>query len=263
MSWRQLILALGLHTEEEMQTVGFGVYLAGSARQIPDKGDLRDYWIGMSFAGDFLGTTPLYTAIRDSILRLCHQLIACSIAGMSQAPEKVTVTDLFYLRGIDIDSVNIPYFLARYLRLFATGRKSGAHIFGGQFVARLAEHFRLLTTKILGELTVISPELLAIVAMGPERPPDAVASAPADVEDAPIINKGDQAVPAPVQAPQQLPPPPLAARTIPQRLGRLEKEVQGLRRDIGGLLELDLVKELSTNIGGEFSNLEDLEVLES
>ncbi|GJX96410.1 hypothetical protein Tco_0352208, partial [Tanacetum coccineum] len=43
MSWRQFILALGLHTEEEMQTAGFGVYWAESARQIPDKGDLRDY----------------------------------------------------------------------------------------------------------------------------------------------------------------------------------------------------------------------------
>ncbi|GJZ01876.1 hypothetical protein Tco_0519837 [Tanacetum coccineum] len=37
-SWRQFILALGLHTEEEMQTAGFGVYKTGSTRQIPDKG---------------------------------------------------------------------------------------------------------------------------------------------------------------------------------------------------------------------------------
>ncbi|GJX12175.1 hypothetical protein Tco_0202034 [Tanacetum coccineum] len=60
--------------------------------------------------------------------RLCHRLIACSIAGRSQAPEKVTVTDLFYLRGMDVDSVNVPYLLAIYLRLFAAERKSGAHI---------------------------------------------------------------------------------------------------------------------------------------
>ncbi|GJY99664.1 hypothetical protein Tco_0517094 [Tanacetum coccineum] len=39
-------------------------------------------------------------------------LIACSIAGSSQAPEKVTVTDLFYLRGMDVGSVNFPYLLA-------------------------------------------------------------------------------------------------------------------------------------------------------
>ncbi|GKE14117.1 hypothetical protein Tco_1421694 [Tanacetum coccineum] len=66
MSWREFILALGLYIAEEMQTVGFGI----------------------SYAGDFLGTTPYYTAIWDPILRLCHRLIACSIAGRSQAPKK-------------------------------------------------------------------------------------------------------------------------------------------------------------------------------
>ncbi|GJZ27349.1 hypothetical protein Tco_0571602 [Tanacetum coccineum] len=149
LSWRQFILALGLHTTEEMKTVGFGAYWADSARQIPDKGGLRDYWIGISSAGDFLGTAPSYTTIRDPILRLCHRLIACSIAGRSQAPEKVTVTNLFNLRGMDVGLVNVPYLLARYLRLFAAGRKSGAHISGGQFVTRLAKHFGLLTAEIL------------------------------------------------------------------------------------------------------------------
>ncbi|GKG13669.1 hypothetical protein Tco_0350629, partial [Tanacetum coccineum] len=67
MSWRQFILALGLHTDEEMQIAGFGTYWADSTRQILDKGDLRDYWIGISSAGDFLGTTPSYTTIRDLI----------------------------------------------------------------------------------------------------------------------------------------------------------------------------------------------------
>ncbi|GJV60305.1 hypothetical protein Tco_1466405 [Tanacetum coccineum] len=165
--------------------------------------------MGISSAGDFLGTTPSYTLIRDPILRLCHRLIACSIVGRSQAPEKVTVTDLFYLRGMDVSSVNVPYLLAR-----------------------LAEHFGLLTAEILGGLTVIAIELPIIdmiklvrlqictqfddtwawVAMGPERQPVVAAGAPA-------------------------PPPPslAAARTIPQRLGRLEEDVQGLCRDVGSL----------------------------
>ncbi|GKD59346.1 hypothetical protein Tco_1296855, partial [Tanacetum coccineum] len=159
MSWREFILALGLYFAEEMQTVRFGAYWADSARQIPDKGGLRDYWIGISFVGDFLGTSPSYTAIRDPILRMCHRLIACSIAGRSHTPEKVTVTDLFYLRRLDVGSVNVPYLLARHLRLFSAGRKSGAHISGGKFVARLAEHFGLLTAEILGGLTVIALEL--------------------------------------------------------------------------------------------------------
>ncbi|GJY17798.1 hypothetical protein Tco_0389289 [Tanacetum coccineum] len=212
--------------------------------------------MGISSARDFLGAAPSYTAIRDQILRLCHRLIACSIAWRSQTPEKVTVTDLFCLRGMDVDSANVPYLLGRYLRLFAAGRKSGAHISGGQFVTRLAEHFGLLTAEILGGLTFIAPELLIIdmaelvrlqictqfddtwawVAMGPERQPDAAVGAPAVAEDAPAIDEGDQANPAPVQAPQQPPPPPPAtARIVPQRLGRLKEDVQGLCRDVGSL----------------------------
>ncbi|GJX52493.1 hypothetical protein Tco_0280862 [Tanacetum coccineum] len=131
LSWRQFILALGLHTAEKIETIGFGAYWAESARQIPDKRDLRYYSIGISSAGDLLGTNPSYIIIWEPILRLCHRLIACSIAERSQAPEKVSVTDLFYLRGLDVGSVNIPYLLARYLRRFAAGRKSGALISGG------------------------------------------------------------------------------------------------------------------------------------
>ncbi|GJS52978.1 hypothetical protein Tco_0626340 [Tanacetum coccineum] len=56
LTWRQFILALGLHTAEEMETFGFA---------------------------------SSYTSIRDLILRLYHRLIACSIARRSQAPEKV------------------------------------------------------------------------------------------------------------------------------------------------------------------------------
>ncbi|GJW47033.1 hypothetical protein Tco_0078679 [Tanacetum coccineum] len=179
-----------------------------SGRMIMEHRDAHG--VRISSAGDFLGTTPSYTAIRDPILRLCHRLIACSIVGRSQAPEKVTMTDLFYLRGMDVGSVNFPYLLAKYLRLFVAGRKSGAHISGGQFVARLAKHFGLLTAEILEGLTVIAPELLIIdmgklvrlqicievddiwawVTMGLERQPDAAAGAPRVAQDAPIVNEG-------------------------------------------------------------------------
>ncbi|GJT38302.1 hypothetical protein Tco_0938167 [Tanacetum coccineum] len=57
-SWREFILALGLHTGEEMESPGF-------AR-----------------------TSPSYTSIRDPVLRLCHRMIAHNIAGRSQTPEK-------------------------------------------------------------------------------------------------------------------------------------------------------------------------------
>ncbi|GJS75360.1 hypothetical protein Tco_0725241 [Tanacetum coccineum] len=122
-----------------------------------DKSDDEDYTI--SSARDFLGTTPSYTLIRDPMLRLCHRLIAYNIAGRSQAPEKVTVTDLFYLKGMYVGSINIPYLLARYLRLFASGRKREVMISGGQFVACPARHFGLLTEERLRGLTVIIRDL--------------------------------------------------------------------------------------------------------
>ncbi|GJW08407.1 hypothetical protein Tco_1570830, partial [Tanacetum coccineum] len=87
-SWRQFILALGLHTAEEMKSARFGAYWAESARKIPNKGGLSTYWVMISSAGDFLGIAPSYTSIMDPMLRLCHMLIACNIAGRSQAPKK-------------------------------------------------------------------------------------------------------------------------------------------------------------------------------
>ncbi|GJW31941.1 hypothetical protein Tco_0051973, partial [Tanacetum coccineum] len=149
MSWRQFILALGLNTSEEMKLPGFARCWSKSERMILGKGDLHDYWRSISTDRDFLGPPLSYTLIRDLILMLFHRMMAHSIAGRSHAPEKVTMTDMFYLRGLDVRSVNIPYLLARYLRRFAAGRKSRALISGVQFVARLAEHFGLLTEERL------------------------------------------------------------------------------------------------------------------
>ncbi|GKF15907.1 hypothetical protein Tco_0057369, partial [Tanacetum coccineum] len=75
-NYLRLEACMGLHTDEEIESVGFSAYWAESTRQIPDKGDLSADWIGISFAGDFLSITPSYTSIRDHMLRLCHRLIA-------------------------------------------------------------------------------------------------------------------------------------------------------------------------------------------
>ncbi|GKD89504.1 hypothetical protein Tco_1365011 [Tanacetum coccineum] len=136
--------------------------------------------------------------------------------------------------GLDVGSVNISYLLARYLRRFAAGRKSRAHISGGQFVARLTEHFRLLTAEILGGLMVIPFKLPVIdmaelvrlqicievddtwawVAMEPERQPNATAGAPRVAQDAPAVDEGGQADLTPIHAPPP-PAPPATARTMP------------------------------------------------
>ncbi|GJU30399.1 hypothetical protein Tco_1173988 [Tanacetum coccineum] len=98
------------------------------------------------------------------------------------APEKVTETNLFYLRGMDVGSVNVPYLLAKDLRLFAAGRKSRAHISGGQFV-------------ICEQLD----DTWAWLAIGPERQPDAAAGTPRVSQDAPVIDEGGQADLAPIR----------------------------------------------------------------
>ncbi|GJY64599.1 hypothetical protein Tco_0466059 [Tanacetum coccineum] len=122
----------------------------------------------------------------------------------------------------DYSDLKITYQGGDGVPRFAAGRKSGAHISGGHFVVRLAEHFGLLTAEILRGLTVIVLELPIIdmtelvrlqiyievddtwawVAIGPKRQPDTTAGTP--------------------EAP---PPPPTAARTMPQRMARLEEDV--------------------------------------
>ncbi|GJW15000.1 hypothetical protein Tco_0019133 [Tanacetum coccineum] len=61
MTWRQFILALGLHTAEEIAKDGFGTYWLGSERVIPNKGDLSDYWVEISSGMDFLRAQYMFT----------------------------------------------------------------------------------------------------------------------------------------------------------------------------------------------------------
>ncbi|GJZ16692.1 hypothetical protein Tco_0552815 [Tanacetum coccineum] len=217
------LIAEGLSTRmqmEHMDAQGFGEAvldldtpgaLQFYARRIPDKGDLRDYWIRISSAGDFLGTTPSYTFIRDPMLRLCHRLIACTIIGRSQAPKKVTVTSLFYLRGMDVGSVNVPYLLARYLRLFASGGKQGALISGGQYIC--AEF----------------GDTWAWVPAGPTRQEG---DAGGVVKEAPVAPGGGD---KDEEMPQAVPPPP---RTHDERIALLEEEVHGIREVLQGQIEV-------------------------
>nr|GEV27421.1 hypothetical protein [Tanacetum cinerariifolium] len=142
--------------------------------------------------------------------------------GRGQALEKVIGVDLFYLRSMDRGTANVPYLLAQYLFRHAERRKSRATLFGGHFIGCLAAHFRLVSDQGLRGLLVVTHELplldlhelgrlkicerigdmSAWVASGPERQPDAGASAPRAAKDALAVNKNAQADPAPVHAPQ-------------------------------------------------------------
>ncbi|GJT12148.1 hypothetical protein Tco_0859190 [Tanacetum coccineum] len=170
MSCREFILALGLHSAKEMQTAGFGLY-----------------WI-----------LSAYTLIRDPMLRLCYRLIACSIAGRSQAPEKLTVTELFYLRGMDV----------------------------GSFVARLAEHFGLLTKERLQGLTMIVRDLPVIDMAELEGDTGGVA------EEAPVAPEGGD---EDEEMPQAVSPSP---KTQGKRIARLKEEVHGMREALQGHREV-------------------------
>ncbi|GKG62401.1 hypothetical protein Tco_0634174, partial [Tanacetum coccineum] len=68
--------------------------------------------------------------------------------------------------------------------------------------------------------------------MGPERRPDAAASAPKAARDSLAVDEGALADPAPMQAPE---PPYAIPRTMPQRISMLEEEVYELRQSIVGL----------------------------
>ncbi|GKB78403.1 hypothetical protein Tco_0945298, partial [Tanacetum coccineum] len=187
MTWRQFILALGLHAEYEMAD-----------------------------AGDFLGHAPSYVLIRDPVRRLCHMMIAYSISGRGQAPEKVTGVDLFYLCGMDRRTANVLHLLAQYLFRHADGRKSGARLSRGYFIGRLAMHFGLVSDKGLRGLQADEAGT-----------PEADEAGQAAEEVAPKI-------PAPAHAP--LPPPPAPQpRTMSQRIERLEEEVHDLWCDVVGL----------------------------
>ncbi|GKD26474.1 hypothetical protein Tco_1232688, partial [Tanacetum coccineum] len=115
MTWWQFILALGLNTEQEMAEAGFRAYWARSDRLIPDKGDLREYWLKISSGRDFLGLAPSYVLIRDPVKRIYHRMIAYSISGKGQAPEKVIGIDLFYLRIMNRGTINVLHLLAQYV----------------------------------------------------------------------------------------------------------------------------------------------------
>ncbi|GKA15825.1 hypothetical protein Tco_0695572 [Tanacetum coccineum] len=253
MSWRQFILGLGLHTEEEIDTDGFKAYWDESLRDIASKGDLRDYWTKISSSGDFLTSVPSYTQIREPLRRLCHRLIALSIAGRGQAPEKVTSTNMFLLRSIDVGTpMNVPYLLAYYLFRYASRRKQGAKMFGCHFIACLGVHFGVITEESLwtstmevrGLTSIDAEELIRLrnyerfgdvltwVALGPERQ-QAGAAVGATQVDLEVAQEGVQAGLAPA-APVQTPLADPAPRTIHQRLQRLKEEVHGFGMSLAG-----------------------------
>ncbi|GKB81775.1 hypothetical protein Tco_0948670 [Tanacetum coccineum] len=127
-----------------------------------------------------------------------------------EAPEKVTATDLLYLRSMDRGKANVPYLLAQYLFRHTKGRKSGARLSGGHFIRRLAHHFGLVSDDGLRGLSVVTRELPLIdmgelvklnicmevgddwawVAQGVKRQPVVAAATLGGAEDASDVDEG-------------------------------------------------------------------------
>ncbi|GJV15309.1 hypothetical protein Tco_1360632 [Tanacetum coccineum] len=125
---------IDLHTAEEMAEDRFRAYWLGSERVIPDKGDLSDYW-----------AVPQVDLIQHF--------------WEGQAPEKVTATDLFYLRIMDRREANITYLLAQYLFRHTEGRNSSVRLSGRHFIRCLAHHFGLVSDDGLRGLFVVTHEI--------------------------------------------------------------------------------------------------------
>ncbi|GJZ18845.1 putative reverse transcriptase domain-containing protein [Tanacetum coccineum] len=109
------------------------------------------------------------------------------------ASEKVTATDLFNLRSMDRRATNVSYLLAHYL--FSTDGLRGLLVVS-----------RELPLIYMGELVKLNicmeiGDDWAWVAPGPKRQQVAVAGDPEAAKDAPAVDEGAQANPAPVQAP--------------------------------------------------------------
>ncbi|GJU25143.1 hypothetical protein Tco_1163764 [Tanacetum coccineum] len=116
---------------------------------------------------DFVGLPDLMAEGLSARMLMEHRdaegqsvLISCSIAGRSQAPEKVTMTDLFYLRGIDgltVIALELP-------------------------IIDMAELVRL-------QIYMEVDDTWDWVALGPERQPDAMAGAPGMAQDTPAVDE--------------------------------------------------------------------------
>ncbi|GJZ43172.1 hypothetical protein Tco_0590427 [Tanacetum coccineum] len=134
------------------------------------------------------GLAPSYVYIKDPVRRLCHKMISCSISGRGRAPEKVTGM----LRGgrvelgcLEDTSLGILLLILALLNIYER--------FGDTWAW-------------------VSPRL--------ERQPDVVAGAPKAAKDAPAVDEGALANPAPMQAHRLLHAAPILCL----------RELQGSRR---------------------------------
>ncbi|GJS89419.1 hypothetical protein Tco_0772055 [Tanacetum coccineum] len=84
-AWGRLFDTRGPLSQEtfELEAVYYGLGLIPGERGCPS------FARGVFLLMEISWTPPSYTLIRDPMLRLCHRIMAHSIAGRSQAPKKI------------------------------------------------------------------------------------------------------------------------------------------------------------------------------
>nr|GEZ54182.1 hypothetical protein [Tanacetum cinerariifolium] len=100
-----------------------------------------------------------------------------------------------------------------------------------------AKYGKILYDEDVHDLRSVETEFPAIVFNDkltseealPCEPTVVMAGVPKAAEDASVVDEGDQTA----SAPRQVPQPPLAARNIPQRMDRLEKDVNEIQVALG------------------------------
>ncbi|GKE06217.1 hypothetical protein Tco_1398235 [Tanacetum coccineum] len=153
-----------------------GAYRLGSERSNPDKGDLSDYWVEISFGRDFLRGAPSYTYIRDPVRRLCHRHAEGRKSGarLSRGNFIRRLTHHFGL--VSDDGLRGLLVVARELLLIDMGELVKLNIY----------------MEIRNDWAWVAP--------GPKRQQVAAAGAPKAAEDAPVVDEGAQADLTPIQA---------------------------------------------------------------
>ncbi|GJY78014.1 hypothetical protein Tco_0483815, partial [Tanacetum coccineum] len=178
----------------------FEAYWLGSERVIPDKGDLRDYWIKISSDKDFLGPTPSYVYIRDPVREFGTKMISLQKSFWQKTG---------HLKGADTIFLSKEAWIQRTTSSISVSTSS-------TYIRRLNRY-------------------MGLVSPGLERQPDAMAGALSH-KNAPAVNEVIRTDLAPMQhlSHHMLPPGQKCLRGIRARGGgaRLHESILGLARDV-------------------------------
>ena len=125
---QEFILAMGLYTEEEVNSAEFKHFYKYCWRRHPDNYNPAAYVAKISDIENYSSRRPpSYLSIKSPIRRLVHRLIALSVKARQSGREKVTMEDLFLLEGIDGGNfIDVSFYVDKFLFDGPREHKEGA-----------------------------------------------------------------------------------------------------------------------------------------